>query len=65
MKIEQRFRKTWRNGGGIYLGFRYQFPINILLTNKGQTATLRVVSIGLVFWQWNIDILSDFREDEI
>lgn len=62
-RIETQWRKIARNGGGLFIGIRWHFPVNLVSENGAISWTQQTISVGFVFWQFDVDFNYNFACD--
>lgn len=61
MKITTEARRTIRNGGGMFLGIRFHFPVSLVDDLQQMKWKQLTLSLGLIAWQWDFDFDYGFK----
>jgi len=52
---------NFRKGGGLFLGFRFQFPITVANDNGKGCFNMVNLSIGLLFLTFNVEMAYNYK----
>lgn len=58
-RVDIYWKRHFRRAGGLFLGFKYQFPVSVqFITEPDTYRTCVYLSVGFVFWTLHFEFRS-------